>query len=147
MKRHHRIGLLATHFVGDTFWALQTIPFLERRLPTAEIHVLIRPAHQWLAECWIDPEHIHSVETLVSDRRREGRPRPWAAYREARRIRQALGSFDLLIDLTGTSSSAIMTRGLAPRRAIGLAGRPLYSILASLSFKARLTAASSGASP
>lgn len=128
MKRRHRIGLLATHYVGDTFWALQTIPFLERRLPTAEIHVLVRPSQRWLAACWAEPHCIHPVKTLVSDRHREGRPRPWTIYREGRRLRRRLGRFDLLIDLTGTSSSAFLTRALAPHRAIGLAGRPIYSL-------------------
>ncbi len=123
-----RVAVLATHWLGDTFWALQVVPFLRRIDPEAEIHVLVRPQLRWLAALWVPPEHVHGVDGLVSDRMREGRASPRRIWRSARRLRATTGKPHLLIDLTGTWSSALFTRLMAPSRAVGLVTRKVTTL-------------------
>lgn len=132
-----RIAILATHWLGDSFWALQVAPFIAGLFPRAVINLLIRPANRWLAELWAPRDRVHEVSSLVSDRRREPWRPPWRIWMEAQRLRSALGRVDLLIDLTGTAASALLTRLLSPAWSIGIAGRRVCSISYSVSRPAR----------
>lgn len=117
------IAILATHWLGDTFWALQVLPFLRRRHPAARFAVCVRPELQWLAELWVPAAQVHPVSSLVSDRHREGWPRPWAIVREGQRAAARIGRPDLLIDLTNTPAAALFAGRLRPRFAIGAGSR------------------------
>jgi len=114
---------LATHWLGDTFWALQIIPFLRRAHPAARLSVLVRPELTWLACLWAPADQVHALGALVSDRLREGWPRPWTIVREAARSRRRIGRPDLLVDLTNTPAAALFGRVLRPRFAIGAGAR------------------------
>lgn len=83
----------------------------------------MRPELAWLARLWVPAEQVHALCSLVSDRHREGWPRPWAIVREARRVGGRGGRLDLLIDLTNTPAAALFIRGLRPRYAIGAGSR------------------------
>ncbi len=117
------IVVLATHWLGDTFWALQIVPWLERTRRDESIHVLVRPANEWLARLWVPVGHAHAVRTLVSDRLREGVRPPWSTWGEARRLRDQLPPIDLAIDLTATPAAGMFVRALGSARAIGAGGR------------------------
>ena len=65
-----RILLVAGGYLGDTFWALQTVPMLKTAYPEAEIHIAGRPFLRVLANCLVPDERIHEV-AVVSDRTRE----------------------------------------------------------------------------
>ena len=82
-----RILLVAGGYLGDTFWALQTVPMLKTAYPEAEIHIAGRPFVRVLANGLVPDERIHEV-AVISDRTREsssfGRlKRDAAALREA----------------------------------------------------------------
>jgi ADP-heptose:LPS heptosyltransferase len=83
----------------------------------------VRPELAWLAQLWVPAEQVHALRSLVSDRHREGWPRPWAIVREARRAGARIGRPDLLIDLTSTPAAALFVRVLRPRFAIGAGSR------------------------
>ena len=123
-----RIGVIACHWLGDTFWASQTIPYLKQRFPDAEIHIFLRRDFADLFYRMIDPENIHLVPEVISDRKRE--KISWAKLIAAARKYRPL-NFDLVIDLTGNRYSALFTRLLKPAYSIGFEGDELgalYSI-------------------
>jgi len=117
------IAIVATHWLGDTFWALQIVPFLRRVHPEARIDLLVRPSLVWLARQWAPDDRVHGLRSLVSDRHREGLPRPWRILAEARSVREKLGRPDLWIDLTSTPAAALFTGTLRPRFALGMGSR------------------------
>ena len=121
------IAVLATHWLGDTFWALQVVPFLQRAHPTARIDLLVRPGLEWLARLWVSADRVHAVRGLVSDRRREGLPRPWRIVGQAWRLRSEPGRPDLLLDLTATPASALFAWALRPAYALGAGRRSITS--------------------
>lgn len=98
-----RILLIAGGYLGDTFWALQVIPYLKKAYPGAVIHVAGRPFVRVLAHTLI-PEHCLHEVSIVSDRTREtfhcGR-----FYREAKALRDSVCP-DLVIDLMDNRYSA-----------------------------------------
>jgi len=65
-----RILLVLGGYLGDTFWALQTVSLLKTAYPEAEIHVAGRPFIRVLANGLVPSEQIHEV-AVVSDRTRE----------------------------------------------------------------------------
>ncbi len=65
-----RILLVAGGYLGDTFWALQTIPLLKKAYPEAEIHVAGRPFIRDLANAVV-PDHCIHEAAIVSDRTRD----------------------------------------------------------------------------
>lgn len=124
LSPHPHIVILATHWLGDTFWALQIYPYLKRRYPTAMISVVLRPSNRWLAEIWVPSAQVFTSANLISDRHREGNPNPVAIWREARRLSRCLGPVDLLCDLTGTAGSGLYCLALKARRTSGLCAWP-----------------------
>ena len=114
-----RILLVATHWLGDTFWALQTVPFLQRQHPGSVIQLLVRETHRWLAQAWLPNEQLFAARGLVSDRRRESIWRSLRLVGDLRRLRRRQPPIDLLIDYTDTRASALLTRALRPARSIG----------------------------
>jgi ADP-heptose:LPS heptosyltransferase len=120
-----RIGVIACHWLGDTFWASQTIPYLKRRFPAAEIHIFLRRDFTDLFYNMIVSENIHLVPEVISDRKREkfSWPKLIAAARKYRPL-----NFDLVIDLTGNRYSALFTRLLKPAYSIGFEGDELGAL-------------------
>jgi heptosyltransferase-2 len=98
-----RILLVAGGYLGDTFWALQTVPTLKTAFPEAEIHLAGRPFLHVLANGLVPDERIHEV-AVVSDRTREscsfGKLK-----RDAAVLREAVRP-DLVIDLMCNRYSA-----------------------------------------
>ncbi len=120
-----RIGLIACHWLGDTFWASQTIPYLKQRFPGAEIHVFLRRDFTDLFYNMIVPENMHLVPEVISDRKRE--TFSWSKLITAARQYRPL-NFDLVIDLTGNRYSALFTRLLKPGYSIGFEGDELGAL-------------------
>jgi ADP-heptose:LPS heptosyltransferase len=117
-----RVALIACHWIGDTFWATQVLPALERRFPEAECFAVCKPATGDLWHGLLPPERILPAPQVVSDRRRE-RVSWWAIRRRAKQLR-AIG-FDLVIDLTGNRYSAAFTYWLRPAASLGFGGGEL----------------------
>ena len=98
-----RILLLAGGYLGDTFWAVQTVPLLKAAYPEAEIHVAGRPFLHDLAYGIVPDDRIHDV-AVVSDRTRES-----CSLRKMRRDACALRKSvhpDLVFDLMCNRYSA-----------------------------------------
>ncbi len=115
------VVVLASHWMGDTFLALQVVPALLRVFERRWLHVLVRDSLRWLALHWLDSKHVHGVTSLVSDRRREGWPNPAAIVAEALAIRKRIGRPSLLLDLSPTPSSRLFALFLRPQRRIAAA--------------------------
>jgi ADP-heptose:LPS heptosyltransferase len=125
-----RIVLVATHWLGDTFWALQTVPFLQRQHPHAVIHLLVRDSLRWLARAWLPEAQLFATRGLVSDRRRESLWRSLRLGEDLAQLRRHQPPIDLLIDYTNTRATALLTLALRPARSIGAgmaSGSRLYS--------------------
>jgi heptosyltransferase-2 len=125
-----KIGIVMCHWLGDTFWASQTIPYLKKRFPEAEMHIFLRRDFSDLFYNMIAPENIHLVPEVISDRKREHVS--WFKLAAAARQYRPL-DFGLMIDLTGNRYSALFTRLLKPEYSIGFEGDEfgsLYSLLA-----------------
>jgi heptosyltransferase-1 len=114
-----RIALVACHWIGDTFWACQVVPALQRRFPGAELFAICKPATADLWNGLVDPRRVLPAPQVVSDRRRE-RPCLGAIRRRARELRPL--AFDLVIDLTGNRYSAAFTYWLRPAASLGFDG-------------------------
>ena len=99
----HKILLVAGGYLGDTFWALQTVPLLKTAYPEAEIHLVGRRFLHDLANGLVPDERIHDA-VIVSDRTRE----PCSLRkmrRDARLLRNNIHP-DLTIDLMCNRYSA-----------------------------------------
>jgi ADP-heptose:LPS heptosyltransferase len=124
-----RIGVVMCHWLGDTFWASQTIPYLKRRFPDAEIHLFLRLDFSDLFYNLVAPEHIHLVPEVISDRKRECFS--WLKLTAAARQYRPL-NFGLVVDLTGNRYSALFTRLLKPEYSIGFEGDEFGSLYSRL---------------
>jgi lipopolysaccharide heptosyltransferase I len=120
-----RILLLAGHWVGDTFWAAQTVQPLLERFPESEIWVATRSRAALLWRGQLPPERILDCPDLVSDRTRE--PFSWAGFRSLVGELKALEP-DLVLDLMGNSYSALAAFLTRPQRAYGCAENPLAGL-------------------
>lgn len=144
-----RIVIVACHWIGDTFWASQVVPILRERFPQAELFALSKPHCLDLWEGLLEPDHRIAAGEVVSDRRRErvswrsiaGAARKietdpaFAPFAKTGSVlefpngnthgRDALATFDLVIDLTGNRYSALFTFLLRPRHSIGFDGNEL----------------------
>lgn len=129
-RNPQRILLVAGGYLGDTFWALQTVPPLKTAYPGAEIHVAGRAFIRVLANGVVPDEHIHEA-AVVSDRTREsggfGKLK-----RDALRLRETVRP-DLTVDLMCNRYSAWFCRHLGSY-AVGMdiaeEASPLYSFCA-----------------
>ena len=98
-----RILLVAGGYLGDTFWALQTVPVLREAYPEAELHLAGRPFVRDLARGLVPPDRIHEV-AITSDRTREA-----CSLRELKKAAYALRETvrpDLVVDLMCNRYSA-----------------------------------------
>lgn len=120
-----RILLLAGHWIGDTFWAAQTLQALQERFPTSEIWVATRARAALLWRGTIPPERILDCPDLVSDRRRE--PFSWGGFRALVGELRAIEP-DLVLDLMGNRYSALLSFLIRPQRAYGCAINPLAGL-------------------
>lgn len=116
-----RVAVVACHWIGDNFWASQTIEPLLARFPNAALHVITKPASADLWHGLVDTPHVHTAPEVVSDRRRERVDRR-AIRKRAEEIRTRLDPLDLVIDLTGTRYAAYFAFHLHPGHAIGFDG-------------------------
>lgn len=98
-----RILLVAGGYLGDSFWALQTVPLLKAAYPEAEIHVAGRPFLRVLANGIIPEQRVHEA-AIVSDRTREQCDLR-KLKRDARLLREAVRP-DLAFDLMCNRYSA-----------------------------------------
>lgn len=94
-RKPRRVLLLAGGYLGDAFWALQTVPLLKTAFPEAAIHVAGRPFLRDLANGLVPDERIHGA-AVVSDRTRESCSLR-KMRREARALKRSLRP-DLVID-------------------------------------------------
>jgi ADP-heptose:LPS heptosyltransferase len=114
-----RVALIACHWIGDTFWAAQVVPAVERRFPGAELFAITKPASADLWNGLLPPERVLLAPQVVSDRRRERFH--WGALRgRAEELRQVAP--DLVIDLTGNRYSAALAYWLRPSASLGFDG-------------------------
>lgn len=116
-----RLALIACHWIGDNFWASQTVEPLRARFPSADLHVITKPASADLWHGLVEPAKVHTAPEVVSDRRRERVDRS-AIRRRAEDLRRTLDPIDLVVDLTGTRYAAYFAFHLRPSRAIGFDG-------------------------
>ena len=117
-----RVAIVACHWIGDTFWATQVFPVLERRFPEAELFAVCKPATEDLWHGLLERTHVLPAPQVASDRLRERHPL-LAIRRRARELR-GIG-FDLVIDLTGNRYSALFTWWLRPAASLGFDGGEL----------------------
>ncbi len=117
-----RIAILACHWIGDTYWAMQVMPALRRRFPDREFTVLAKPHCLDLWAGHIRPQRRIALPEVISDRRRERTS--WKAIAAAaQRLREM--NFDLVIDLTGNRYSAAFAFLLRPKCSVGFGGDEL----------------------
>ena len=122
-----RILLVAGGYLGDTFWALQTVPLLKTAYPEAEIHIAGRPFLHDLANTIVPDKWIHDI-SVVSDRTRET-----FGFNKLRMDALSLGKAirpDLVFDLMCNRYSALFCHFLKSY-AVGMdiaeEASPLYS--------------------
>lgn len=116
-----RVAIVACHWIGDNFWASQTVEPLRARFPNADFQVITKPASADLWHGLVEPAKVHAAPEVVSDRRRERVSRS-AIRKRAEELRKILDQIDLVLDLTGTRYAAYFSFHLRPGRAIGFDG-------------------------
>ena len=65
------ILLVMCHWLGDTFWAMQCIPALQKKYPNARIYAAVKPFSVSLFHGLLPPENVLIFKGIVSDRTRE----------------------------------------------------------------------------
>lgn len=129
-REPRRILLVAGGYLGDTFWALQTIPLLKKAYPEAEIHVAGRPFIHALANAVV-PDHCIHEAAIISDRTRDAGGLS-TLKRDAVSLRRAVCP-DLAFDLMCNRYSAWFCyhlRSYAVGMDIAEEATPLYSFCA-----------------
>ena len=125
-----RILLMAGGYLGDTFWALQTVPILREAYPEAEIHLAGRPFVRDLARALVPAARIHEV-AIASDRTRE--PCSLGELKKAAHAMRETVRPDLVVDLMCNRYSAWFCFHLGAY-SVGMdiadEAAPLYSFLA-----------------
>lgn len=99
-----KILLLMCHWIGDTFWAMQVIPELRKKFPSAELWAGIKPWSKDLFYGLIDDDKIITLKNVTSDRHREKFSLTGYA-KELKTIRNE--HFDTIIDFTCNRYSAL----------------------------------------
>ena len=125
-----RILLVAGGYLGDTFWAIQTVPLLKKAYPEAEIHIAGRPFLHDLANTLVPDSRIHDV-AVVSDRTRE--PCSFRRLKHDARILRKKIRPDLTFDLMSNRYSAWFCHHLKSYSVgmdIAEEASPLYSFCA-----------------
>ena len=100
-----RIFILASGYLGDTFWAVQTISLLKNAYPDAELYIGGRPFIRELCHGLIPEENQMVIRSVVSDRMRENVSLS-GIFSESRKIRKEVKP-DLIIDLVCNRYSAL----------------------------------------
>ena len=100
-----RIFILASGYLGDTFWAVQTITLLKNAYPDAELYIGGRPFIRELCHGLIPEENQMVIRSVVSDRMRENVSLS-GIFSESRKIRKEVKP-DLIIDLVCNRYSAL----------------------------------------
>ncbi len=117
------IAIIMGHWLGDTFWASQTLPALREQFSGSDFYVILRRDYSALFRGLVDPDRIIIVPELVSDRKRE-KVHLLRMMISARRLRKKY-DFDWVIDLTGNRFSALFCRFLTPKWLCGFNGDEL----------------------
>lgn len=123
-----RLAVIAGGWLGDTFWALQTLPELRELLPETEILAVVRPGARALLRGLLPDGQTVTTDAIVSDRTRE-RFRPGAFLATAHAVRRLRP--DAVLDLMGNRYSALFCRLLGAYSAGLAAGdgsEALYSL-------------------
>jgi ADP-heptose:LPS heptosyltransferase len=118
-----KVAVIMGHWLGDTFWASQTLPILKKKLPDSEIYVILRQDYSPLFHGLIDAENIIIAPELVSDRHRE-KVHLLRLFLAARNLGKEY-NFDWVIDLTGNRYSALFGRLMKPKWFCGFNGDQL----------------------
>ena len=100
-----RIFILASGYLGDTFWAVQTISQLKKAYPEAELHIGGRPFIRELCHLLIPESNQFVIHSVASDRMREN-VSFLQIVAESGRIRRKVKP-DLVIDLVCNRYSAL----------------------------------------
>ncbi len=101
-----RILLIASGWLGDTFWCISAVRMFREAYPGSEIYVCVRPANAFLFRDLVPEACILPVRNLVSDRTREHFS--WRALRQEAGCAAVLNC-GLIVDLMGNRYSAIFT--------------------------------------
>ena len=105
VREPKRIFILASGYLGDTFWAVQTISLLKKAYPDAELYIGGRPFIRELCHGLIPEENQKVIRSVVSDRMRENVSFS-GIFAESRKIRKEVKP-DLIIDLVCNRYSAL----------------------------------------
>jgi len=102
-----KILLMMCHWLGDTFWAMQTIPMLRQKYPDSEFYVLCRASAKDLFHTLIDEKHLIFCTGIISDRNRES----FSLRKYLNDVKTVHSlSPEMVIDFTWNRYSAIFTR-------------------------------------
>lgn len=104
-KDIRRIIVISAGYLGDTFWAWQTLSTLREKFPLSEIIVITHPFCAPLFVKIIAPENILTTAVIVRDRQRE-KVSWWALWQTAKKFRATKP--DLVIDLMNNRYSAFL---------------------------------------
>ena len=104
-RKIERIFILASGYLGDTFWAIQTLPLLKQKYPDTEFYIGGKPFIRELCHMLIPQENQRIIRSVISDRQRE-KVSFLNIFAESKVIRKQLKP-DLLIDLVCNRYSAL----------------------------------------
>ena len=104
-RQPRRIFILASGYLGDTFWAVQTIHLLKKKYPDAELYIGGKPFISDLCYNLLPEQNLRIIRSVISDRQREKVSLPMILS-ESKTIRQEIKP-DLLIDLVCNRYSAL----------------------------------------
>lgn len=117
MYSQTKILLVACHWLGDSFWAMQVIPHIKIKYPKAELWVLCKPHSKDLLYGIIDKSHIIQTTSILSDRKRE-------KFTLKNYLNTILAvrheKFDIALDLTGNRYSSIFLFLSGIKKRVGL---------------------------
>ena len=121
-KKPAKVAIIACHWLGDTFWASQVMPYLKKKWPETQATVFTKAHSLDLWHTLLPNKQVKVAGVITSDRRREA-VSWYKIIKYARRHRPE--NFDIVIDLTGNRYSAIFAFLLRPCWAIGFNGQEL----------------------
>lgn len=100
-----RIFILASGYLGDTFWAVQTVHLLKKTYPDADLFVGGKPFIRELCYSLIPEDNQIIIRSVISDRQRETVSLS-AIFTESKMVKRKIKP-DLIIDLVCNRYSAL----------------------------------------
>ena len=129
-ERPKVIFVIAAGYLGDTFWALQTLKEIQKRYPAAKVFAGVRTP---FAKALLKDGDYIELDSVPSDRTRQ-KTSPAKLLRDAAFVRNTLKP-DITIDLMDNRYSALfafMTRAYTAGCNIAAEAAPLYSFTADI---------------